>query len=73
MAGLLRVITRLAAALIGLALLALALFVLALSEAPGFFIYHTSDGRLSIWSDEPDQRKTAGFFSLPARFVPLEE
>jgi len=52
-AGLLRVITRLAAALIGLALLALALFVLALSEAPGFFIYHTSDGRLSIWSDEP--------------------
>jgi lipopolysaccharide transport system ATP-binding protein len=28
---------------------------------------------LSIWSDEPDQRKTAGFFSLPARFVPLEE
>jgi lipopolysaccharide transport system ATP-binding protein len=28
---------------------------------------------LSIWSDEPDQRKTAGFFSLPARLVPIEE
>jgi lipopolysaccharide transport system ATP-binding protein len=27
---------------------------------------------LSIWSDEPDQRKTAGFFSLPARLVPIE-
>ena len=24
---------------------------------------------LSIWSDEPDQRKTAGFFTLPARLV----
>jgi homopolymeric O-antigen transport system ATP-binding protein len=24
---------------------------------------------LTIWSDEPDQRKTAGFFSLPARLT----
>jgi lipopolysaccharide transport system ATP-binding protein len=28
---------------------------------------------LTIWSDEPDQRKTAGFFSLPARLVPIED
>ncbi|HEX4072176.1 MAG TPA: ABC transporter ATP-binding protein [Planctomycetaceae bacterium] len=28
---------------------------------------------LTIWSDETDQRKTIGFFSLPARLVPIEE
>jgi hypothetical protein len=27
---------------------------------------------LTIWSDEPDQRKTAGFFSLPARLTPIK-
>ncbi|HTX50521.1 MAG TPA: hypothetical protein VME40_14130 [Caulobacteraceae bacterium] len=53
MAAALKAVTRVIGVLVGLALLALALFVLALVEAPGFFTYHTSDGRLTIWSDEP--------------------
>lgn len=48
-----RVLSRLVGLIVGLVLLATALFILALIEAPGFFTYHTSDGRLTIWSDEP--------------------
>jgi lipopolysaccharide transport system ATP-binding protein len=28
---------------------------------------------LTIWSDEPDQRKTAGFFSLPAQLTQIKD